>query len=221
VADVGFVLVSLVAVAPVLLESIAMWRAPQVLAHLAFVPLRAERRIALPPTPRVPAEDPGYRDDALVPTAGRVPPLHLGRVELTDALLVSSRTGTSFGLRRFYLGRTTVGRRAVWLVRIDARMEGEELVFRAKQAVSPLTLPIFFAIGALVVPVAASTSTFMLVSMVLVSAAMWVVPFVFSRPSRDVAIREAFDVLERELRNTFTASDAAAAQPRDQPPSQP
>jgi hypothetical protein len=209
-------LIAFACFAPTLVEALLLWLAPHVLARLAFLPLPGERRVALPPAPRVPAEDPSYRSEALKPGPGRVPPLHFPRVELTDALLVGAGNGLSFGLRRFFLGRTSVSRRPVWLVRIDARVVGEEVLFRARQALGPITFPIagavWFAANHAPLPVIVLPLGFF-------TALLAVMAFL-NRKDRDLAIREAFDVLERELRKTFPKPEADA-QPRAQPPSQP
>lgn len=187
---------AIIGLAFVALEMLVLFLAPDLLVTLAFVPLPLERRMGLPRPKLGPARDPAYRDAALTRTAHVLPRVAFRRIDLDDAVLVTSRRGTSFALRRAY---RAFQRRVFYLVRIDLTIEGDELVLRVKQAIIPMTFPLAAAgiaigrNGDLVVVGA------MLGGVVVGLALQWF----FVASARDQAIAQAFDTLEGEVRATF------------------
>ena len=178
-----------------LLESLLLFVAPELLARLAFVRLPHMHRIPLPVPELVPAGDPAYRDAALTRPAHALPSIPLGRRDLDDSVLVAARDGHSFALRRAY----GLGKRILFLVRLDMKIEGDELVLRATQSVVPLSLPIALA----AVLLARHVEPVVTAAFVGGTAVGFAIQWLFGAGPRDRAIAQAFDMLEPEIRATF------------------
>lgn len=184
------------------LESVLFFAAPGLLARLAFIPLSSERRIRLP-MPKVETNDARYRGSAMVQPSPVLPQITVGRRDLDDAVLVQAGDGPSFMLRRAY----SFIRRNHYLVRITMRLEGNEVVLRAKQAVVPLTVPLI-AVGIGLDDSEQSgwrAAAFLLAFLVVAFGIQWhMVGNV-----RDRAIAEAFDAIEGAVRGTLAAGSSA------------
>jgi hypothetical protein len=173
------------------LEGALLLFAPTLLASLAPISLGLERRLSLRRPKKVEIDDAGYRDAPIVTPPIVAPSIDLGRVDLDDAVLVQVRGRNRFALRRaFAFGR----RRPYYLVRIDGTLEGDELVFRASQAIVPMTLPVVALAIGLDTGVWSVAVMFFAVSVVVFGAQALAVS-----GARDVAIGEALDLIEREV----------------------
>jgi hypothetical protein len=179
-----------IAIVPLLVESVALWLRPTMLARFARLPL-SERAFTLRGRKR--GEDPsaGYREPGR--KASALPALP-ARTELAESVLCCA--GETIVLRRAY----GLGRRNIWLVAIAVEQAGDEVVMRAKQAFVPVTLPIFL-IGVLAAMAHRSHLPWpMLLGMLFFFVVVVALQHLFTRGSRDAAISEAFDFLEGELR---------------------
>lgn len=194
-----------VCIALALVEVALLVAAPGLLATLAFIPLSYERRIRLPPA--IETDDPRYRDSAMARPVPELPKSAIGRVDLNDAVLVQSGDGRSFALRRAF----TLGpRRMLYLVRITMELEGGEVVLRAKQAILPITAPLFalgigLGIGDGGEASAWSIDGFFVAFAVLVFGVQWL----GAPPIAAGAVAEALGVIEYDLRRTFPRSSEA------------
>lgn len=175
---------------------------PQWLLWYAPFRLPQERRVRLEAQETEPV-DAGYRDAAervLAPVRGRAParivlseaPTKRGRWRGTEAELVAAADQTFFALRG------TVGRRRKnhFLVRIDVRQDGSEVVLTCRQGLTqwltPLaTLPFLFAM--LKNPIAVAFAW-----LILAPTSVWW-PRSATKHERDVAIEQAFDHLAAHL----------------------
>ncbi|UJR80322.1 hypothetical protein [Sandaracinus amylolyticus] len=174
------------AIAPVLLETLIFFARPQWLARLAFLRLGPERRITLAHAPKHDAPE-GYRFGREIEPAL---PAFPERVDLDDAVLMSSGDGRSFALRTaygFYRGDQ-------WIVRIDLERAGREIVLRASQGFVPITMPIFFF------AVIHERPLITIGGIGVVVALMVAAQLFFRRAAREAAIERAFDAIEETLR---------------------
>jgi hypothetical protein len=120
----------LLAIAPdVLLTRLA----PTWLARLAFRRVPVTRRFVLARGPRVPADRPSYREDALPRGGGEIPRL-LDTIELGDGRIIPD------GPNAFVLVARPP-RTGRFIVRIEAHVERGEIVLRARQAPALVVSP--------------------------------------------------------------------------------
>lgn len=169
---------------PMLLETLVLFVRP---TWLLAVPLRDidDTRFTLVRPRRSVG---GYREAVGVPALPTLPE----RVELDDAVLFAD--GSRVALRRAF----GLGRRAVWLVRIDITREGDELVMRARQVLSPMTLVISAPMMGWVIGHGFGV---MIVIFPMIMAAVFALQAFFSRGQQHRAVLEAFESLERSLRD--------------------
>ncbi|AKF07097.1 hypothetical protein [Sandaracinus amylolyticus] len=181
------------AMAPLLIETIVFFARPQWLARLAFLRLTPERRITLDR----PREHDGPRSYRFGNETEAALPTFPERVDLDDAVLMSSGDGRSFALRTAY----GFYRRDQWLVRIDLERTGREIVLRATQGFVPITMPIFVVAAVCDVLLRGHHRPLMTIGVFgAVVALMIAGQLVFRRAAREAAIERAFDAIEETLR---------------------
>lgn len=176
-------------------ETYVLAAQPQWLLFYTPFRLPQERRVALDSHGMEPV-DAGYRDAAerpIVPVPGRAPDrLVVGTARDAETELVAAKDQSFFALRG------TVGRhrKKHFVVRIDAKQEGGEVVLSCRQGLTqwftPLAaLPLLVALFK--VPMVALAIFF-----VFAPLSVWMNRS-GTRDRRDAAIEEAFDVLESHL----------------------
>lgn len=184
--------VFLIAVAVILVETLAYYVKPTLLTPFAFFRLASERRVRLPEQPLIDAPTSGYRERGRERPERDVPALDVGKTTLGEGILEPEASGRAYALRRRY---EMFGNRNQWLVRIELSMDGDELVMRAKQAFFPMTI-VFLPFAQLLT---LRPGVFFFVPAILaVLALVMLLQHLFGRHTRDGAIEEAFDVLESE-----------------------
>lgn len=175
---------------PALAETALLVWKPTWLVWAAQVTMR-EHRFGLARPRRAEVLGASYRD--LAQTELPLPELRFQR-ELSDAMLFCE--GHRAALRRSYM----LGRRQMWLVGIEMRRDGNEVVLHARWTPSPLAL--VFVVPALMIAFANRPSvitTALPIWLVMVPLIVGV-NFLVCRGGLEFALDEAFDTLERELR---------------------
>lgn len=187
-----------VALVPTLLELIVIALRPTWFAPFAMWKV-SEHTFTLR-NPRRDAREANYRDAAMTTQAAlpSLPP----RTEMSDAVLTFH--DGKLALRRAFFG----GRgRNMWLVPITVAREGDTIRLVATQVFLPLTVVLTAPLMSYAITHNASDWVALLgISALLIGG--FAVQFVFSLPGRNVALRESYSFIERELRLALEEAQA-------------
>lgn len=185
----------LLCVVPILPEVLVLVVRP---TWLVFLPLWdvSEHRFTLRSPRRMPAVG-GYREAG----GGEAPPMPAlpARTDFEDSVLFCD--GPRLALRRAF----GLGRRAIWLVRIDVTREADTVILRARQCFSPMAIVVAGPLMGLAV---GRGSVIGVVGFPLLMIAVYLVQIGFATSARRGACEVAFATIETELRRELeTKSD--------------
>lgn len=176
----------LLGVLPLLPEVMILLARP---TWLVLLPLWVvdERRFTLRRPRRLESEG-GYRDaGATAPALPELPP----RIDFEDFVLFAE--GTRLALRRAF----GLGRRALWLIRIDVVREGDDITLRARQVFTPMSI---LVAGPLMGWSIGRGSVAWALGFTLIMIAVYAGQIAFATGPRLAACELAFERIEAELR---------------------